>query len=82
EDDSVDSHVEDTLDAGAGLCDADVVRTIISEGPERIQELVDYGVEFDHHDVDGQSVISLGREGGHSKRRILHSRDTTGREIE
>ena len=82
EEDSVDLHVEDTLDAGAGLCDEDVVRTIVSEGPERIQELIDYGVAFDHHEVDGEQVISLGREGGHSKRRILHSRDTTGREIQ
>ncbi|MDF1788189.1 MAG: L-aspartate oxidase, partial [Verrucomicrobiales bacterium] len=82
EEDSFDLHVADTLDAGVGLCDESVVRTIVSEGPERIQELIDYGVDFDHHEVDGEQVISLGREGGHSVRRILHSRDTTGREIE
>ena len=82
EDDSFDMHVSDTLDAGAGLCDEAVVRTIVTEGPERIQELIDYGVDFDHHDVEGEQVLKLSREGGHSKRRILHSRDTTGREIE
>ena len=80
--DSVDLHVADTLDSGAGLCDEEVVRTIITEGPERIQELIDYGVAFDTHEVDGKEEISLGREGGHSTRRILHHRDTTGRAIQ
>ncbi len=82
EEDSFDLHVADTLDAGAGLCDEDVVRTIVSEGPDRIQELIGLGVAFDQHEDEGKQVLSLGREGGHSKRRILHSRDTTGREIE
>lgn len=83
EDDSFELHVADTLDAGAGLCREDVVRTVVTEGPDRIAELVDYGVAFDHEQVDdGPATVSLGREGGHSRRRILHSRDTTGREIE
>ncbi len=81
EDDSFELHIEDTLDAGAGLCHEDVVRAIVTEGPARIQELIDYGVAFDRQEQNGESVVSLGREGGHSKRRILHSRDTTGREI-
>ena len=82
EEDSVDLHVADTIDAGAGLCHEEVVRIVISDGPKRIEELIGYGVAFDHHLQEGSSVISLGREGGHSKRRILHSRDTTGREIQ
>ena len=80
--DSIDLHVADTLDSGAGLCDETVVRTIVAEGPERIKELIDYGVGFDTHEVDGKQEISLGREGGHSKRRILHHRDTTGKAIQ
>ena len=80
-DDSFDLHVADTLDAGAGLCKEDVVRTIISGGPERIRELINHGVEFDTHMVDGEKTLQLGKEGGHSRRRILHAKDTTGREI-
>lgn len=75
--DSIELHVADTLDAGAGLCDEAVVRTIVSEGTNTIDDLVHYGVDFDKEDGN----FSLGKEGGHSKRRILHARDTTGREI-
>jgi L-aspartate oxidase len=75
--DSVELHIADTLDAGAGLCNEPVVRTIISEGASTIEELVHYGVDFDRED----GHFSLGKEGGHSKRRILHARDTTGRKI-
>lgn len=75
--DSCELHIADTLDAGAGLCDEGVVRTIIEEGSRTIDDLVNRGVEFDA--ADGH--YSLGKEGGHSKRRILHARDTTGREI-
>lgn len=84
ENDSFDEHVADTLDAGAGLCPEDVVRTIVSEGPSAIQELIDWGVEFDkNHGESGEDdSVALGREGGHTKRRILHHKDTTGREIE
>ena len=77
ENDSIERHVQDTLDAGAGLCLEENVRTIIEEGSETIDELVSWGTEFDR---DGER-FSLGREGGHSKRRILHARDTTGHEI-
>lgn len=75
--DSIESHISDTLDAGAGLCDEAVVRRIIEEGYETIEDLIGYGVQFDK---EGDRFM-LGKEGGHSHRRILHARDTTGREI-
>lgn len=81
DEDSFDRHVQDTLIAGAGLCKEDAVRTIVNEGPARIAELVDLGVEFDQREVDGHLEFDLTREGGHSKRRILHHHDTTGKEI-
>ncbi len=81
--DSFDRHVADTLDAGAGLCPEPVVRRIVSEGPRAIAELIDWGVKFDGAVSDtGEERIELGREGGHTARRILHHKDTTGREIE
>jgi L-aspartate oxidase len=83
EEDSFEKHVSDTLDAGAGLCPEDVVHKIVSNGPAAIQELINWGVEFDTHPgKDGDPEIALGREGGHTERRILHHKDTTGREIE
>lgn len=75
--DSVESHVADTLDAGAGLCDEAVVRRIVEEGDNTIEDLLSYGVEFDK---EGARFM-LGKEGGHTFRRILHARDTTGREV-
>lgn len=80
-DDSVDLHVADTLDAGAGLCNEEVVRTIISEGPDCIEELIARGVQFDRHQENGVEEMDLAREGGHTRRRILHHGDTTGKEI-
>lgn len=81
--DSFDQHIADTLDAGAGLCPEPVVRKIISEGPDAIQELIDWGVEFDRkHEPADKGEYALGREGGHTQRRVLHHKDTTGREIE
>ena len=81
--DSFELHVADTLDAGAGLCDAAVVRRIVTDGPARIRELIEFGVHFDERELpDGSHELDLAREGGHSKRRILHARDITGREIE
>jgi L-aspartate oxidase len=83
--DSVDLHVRDTLTAGAGLCKENVVRTIVTEGPARIQELMELGMKFSERDApneDGGKELDLGKEGGHSKRRILHAKDVTGREIE
>lgn len=80
--DSFDLHVRDTLEAGAGLCDEAAVRLIVEGGPERIQELIDLGVHFDERENGNGMELDLTREGGHSKRRILHARDLTGREIE
>ncbi len=83
EEDSFDLHVQDTLTAGAGLCNEAMVRIIVTEAPARIKEIRDMGVHFDEHEVaGGESELDLGREGGHSRRRILHARDATGREIE
>ena len=83
--DSFEMHVRDTLEAGAGLCNEKVVRTIVEEGPERIHELIELGMKFserqDPHNR-GHHELDLGKEGGHSKRRILHAKDVTGREIE
>ena len=77
EDDSFDRHVEDTLNAGAGLCDANVVRHVVEQAPDRIQDLMKWGVRFD---VQGDQP-ALTREGGHSVRRILHIADHTGQEV-
>jgi L-aspartate oxidase len=83
--DSVELHVRDTLEAGAGLCRESAVRTIIEEGPARIAELIELGMQFSEREVPlshGARELDLGKEGGHSKRRILHAKDVTGREIE
>ncbi len=80
--DSFAIHVRDSLQAGAGLCHEAVVRTIIEEGPARIAELMELGMKFTEREVNGLRELDLGREGGHSKRRILHAKDITGREIE
>ncbi|KAL6623155.1 hypothetical protein ACP70R_033034 [Stipagrostis hirtigluma subsp. patula] len=77
--DSVESHMEDTIVAGAYLCDEEAVRVVCTEGPERVKELVAMGASFDHGE-DGR--LHLAREGGHSHHRIVHSADMTGREIE
>jgi len=77
--DDLDKHVQDTLEAGDGLCDPKVVREILKDGPERIQDLIRMGVEFSSL---GDGRISLGKEGGHSKRRVLHVKDVTGKAIE
>src|SRR4051794_33858658 len=70
------------MDAGAGLCDEEVVRIMVTEGPARIQELINLGLRFDERDVSGHRELDLGKEGGHSKRRVLHVQDVTGKEIE
>jgi L-aspartate oxidase len=77
--DSFDAHIQDTIAAGAGLCNPDVVEMVVKSGPERIDELVKLGVNFTMRD---DRSFDLGKEGGHSKRRILHSEDTTGKELE
>ena len=82
DEDSFELHVRDTLEAGAGLCDEAVVRAIVTEGPERIRELAEFGLQFDEREIHGHRELDLGKEGGHSKRRVLHVQDVTGREIE
>jgi L-aspartate oxidase len=77
-DDSFDLHIEDTLTAGAGLCHRDAVEALVREGPARVQELIELGVRFSREGDD----LSLGREGGHSRRRIVRAADLTGREVE
>jgi L-aspartate oxidase len=80
--DSFELHVHDTVAAGAGLCDEGTVRAIVTEGPDRIRELMEFGLQFDERQFSGHREFDLGKEGGHSKRRVLHVRDVTGREIE
>ncbi len=78
--DSFEDHIEDTIRSGDGLCDREVVEKVIRAGPARIKELIElYNVAFTKGD-DGK--YDLGREGGHSQRRVLHTEDLTGREIE
>lgn len=94
--DTIDAHVADTLDAGAGLCDEPAVRAVCAGGPERMRELVSWGMGFDrkpHHSPAGEGEVSLppgvgeselalGREGGHHASRILHANgDATGAEL-
>ena len=79
-DDSIDAHVADTIAAGAGLCDPDAVRSIVSDGYRAVRELVDDGARFDEAEP---GRWSLTREGGHSRRRIIHSGgDATGAEVQ
>ena len=78
DEDEVELHLQDTIDAGDGLVNAEAARVLVEEGPERIQELISWGTEFDR---DGSS-LSFTREGAHSRSRILHAQgDSTGREI-
>jgi L-aspartate oxidase len=78
--DSLESHVQDTLRVGDGMCHRDVVESIVRAGPERISELTDLGVNFCRDEESGE--YELGLEGGHSKRRVLHVKDHTGEDIE
>lgn len=77
--DSTDSHIVDTLIAGAGLCHEDTVRFVVENGPDAIQWLIDNGVDFTRE--EGATNYHLTKEGGHSHRRILHTADATGKEI-
>jgi L-aspartate oxidase len=74
-------HIDDTLTCGAGLSNEEVVRFVVTEGPERLRELVQWGVEFTRSEEEPER-FDLGREGGHSMRRVVHAKDLTGREIE
>lgn len=77
--DSFRKHVDDTLRAGDGLCDRNVVELVVCEGPKRLEEMIEWGVEFDQ-DVSGS--LALSREGGHTENRIIHYQDVTGLQIE
>ncbi|MCC7110571.1 MAG: L-aspartate oxidase [Deltaproteobacteria bacterium] len=79
-DDSFDAHIKDTIVAGDGLNDPRVVRLCVEEGPARLRELLALGVEFTRNASDGE--LDLTREGGHSARRVVHAKDTTGLSIE
>ncbi len=79
EKDSYDKHIADTLDAGDGLCNPEVVEVVIREGPERVREIIGWGADFDQKAGGG---YHLGREGGHSEDRVLHHKDLTGWEME
>lgn len=77
-DDSYSLHIKDTLECGAGLCHTEAVEQIVNNGPSLINELISLGVKFSKE----HGALELGREGGHSRRRIIHSKDLTGKEIE
>ncbi len=77
--DSFDKHIEDTLIAGDGLCDKRIVEIVVTEGPDRIDEIIQYGTNFDRSTL---GMYDLAREGGHSESRVLHYKDITGFEIE
>ncbi|HVT36220.1 MAG TPA: L-aspartate oxidase, partial [Nevskiaceae bacterium] len=80
--DSLANHVEDTLVAGAGLCDRAAVRYTVEHGPEAIRWLIEQGVQFTHEGDDPENDLHLTREGGHSHRRVVHAADATGRAVE
>lgn len=77
--DSYQKHIEDTLICGDGLCDESVVKMVVTEGPKRLKELIEWGAKFDKNS-DGN--LNLGKEGGHSENRVVHHKDQTGHEIE
>jgi len=81
QEDSFDAHIQDTLVAGDGLCHPDVVEMVVKNGPDRIRDLISWGVNFTLWEKD-KTKYDLAREGGHSKRRIIHAADLTGEEVE
>jgi len=80
--DSAELHIRDTIQAGAGLCREKVVREVVEDGPARVAELVELGVRFTERQNGKEQEPDLGKEAGHSKRRVLHAGDITGRELE
>ncbi len=80
--DDFQHHVQDTLTAGDGLCNEEVVSRMVQAGPRLIERLLSYGVQFSRQEDSPDEEFALGREGGHSRRRVLHCQDLTGREIE
>lgn len=80
-DDSFQLHIQDTLNAGDGLCHEDVVEMVVKSGPDRIRELLDLGVAFNFTHSE-ERIFDLGREGGHTRNRIVHAHDMTGQAVE
>ena len=80
-DDTFELHIRDTLESGDGLCRREIVEMVVQDGPERIRELISMGVNFSRRSGDSEA-LDLGREGGHSRRRIVHTKDKTGSEVE
>lgn len=78
--DNFEKHIADTLDAGDGLCDKEIVKIVVEEGPERVREIIEYGARFDKE--KDEQHYDLAREGGHSEHRILHYKDLTGWEMQ
>ncbi len=76
--DSFDDHIQDTLICGGGLCNNEVVEIVITEGPQRLKEMIEWGARFDK---DKEGHFDLGKEGGHSVHRVVHHKDQTGREM-
>ncbi len=79
EEDSFQKHVMDTLRAGDGICDVEIVKMVVKEGPKRLRDLMRWGAIFD---VDSEGNFDLGKEGGHSESRVIHHKDITGYEVE
>ncbi len=82
DEDSFEQHILDTLKAGAGLSKRSAVEVMVREGPQRVESLANYGVEFSYYWKDNKKVLALGREGGHSRDRIVHKADHTGQVVE
>lgn len=83
EDDSTDTHINDTIKAGAGLAHKDIVKLVVENGPRLVRELYEVGIRFaTYYDKFGRLHFDLGKEGGHTRRRIVHCQDRTGSEIE
>ena len=80
--DSVESHIEDTMNAGAGLCDPEAVRFTVENGPNAVQWLIDLGVPFSREEKNKDSEFHLTREGGHRHRRVIHAADATGKALQ
>jgi len=77
--DSYQKHIEDTVICGDGLCNEEVVKMVVTEGPKRLKELIEWGAKFDKN---GKGTLDLGKEGGHSENRVVHHKDQTGQEIQ
>lgn len=80
--DSTEFHFEDTIEAGVGLCDEEAVQILVTEGVERVKELIEMGAQFDRAETEAGGGFALALEGAHKRRRILHAGDATGEEIQ